>query len=134
MANSLMEFLLAEADTEVIEECYVSERFLEAGLKFKIRPLSGEEYTEIQNLCTVRKKKGKVDFDSKKFMEHAILKGCIEPNFKDAESIKKAKVASPVQLIYKLLRAGEISTLSSEIMNVSGFNQDMEDLEEEVKN
>jgi len=132
MAETIMDFLLEEANKEVIEEVVISERL--ACHTFKIKPIGGEMYANLQTMCTTRKKKNKVDFDQKRFTEQVILLGCMEPNFKDADTIAKAKVTTPEQLLYKLLHAGEINTLGAEILKLSGFNQDMEELEEEAKN
>ena len=135
MATSLMDFLLAEADTEEIVEVNVSERLLRSGSKFKIRPLTNNEFEEVQKLSVKKTKKGHPsEVNNMKFHELTILKGCLEPNFKDAEVLKKAGVATSGQLISKVLRPGEISTLSDAIQKLNGFGQDLDGLEDEVKN
>ena len=58
----------------------------------------------------------------------------IEPNFKDADSIKKAGCQSPEQFLYKSLLAGEIAELAQQISALSGFDADMEEMVEEAKN
>jgi|AKYZ01.1.fsa_nt_gi Phage XkdN-like protein. len=132
-AETLSDFLLEDATGELIVEKHFSERFQKAGFKFKIRNLTSEEYNEIQKMCTIQKKKSR-EFDAAKFNNQIILTACIEPNFRDAELIKKAKVTTPTQLLHKLLRPGEMVAIAEEIITLSGFNQDFNELEEEVKN
>jgi hypothetical protein len=63
-----------------------------------------------------------------------VLNHTIEPNFKDADSIKKAGCQSPEQFLYRSLLAGEIAELAQQISALSGFDKDMEETVEEAKN
>jgi hypothetical protein len=63
-----------------------------------------------------------------------ILNHTVDPNFRDAELIKSAGCTTPQQLLNKLLLAGEIQVLSEHIRNISGFEDSIDDLVDEVKN
>lgn len=130
--SGLMDFLIENENvTEEIEEIVLSERL--KNFKFKIRPISGKDFHKLKAECrTVRKKV--IHFDDATFNEKLILKCCIEPNFSDEESIRKANVHTPNELINKVLKAGEITDLANAITTISGFDQEPEELVNEAKN
>lgn len=135
--TTLTEFLLANPVDTIEKEVVVSKRIVDANgqmLKFKVRPMLNEQYLEYQNQCTVPKKGGKIDFNAKRFNQLVILNHTVEPNFRSAELIQQAGVATPEQLLNKMLLAGEIQTLSEQIREVSGFADSLDDLVDEVKN
>jgi hypothetical protein len=135
--TALTDFLLANPVDTLTEEVVVSKRIKdEEGnlLKFKVKPMLNEEYLEYQNQCTVPKKGGKIDFNAKKFNQLVILNHTVEPNFRDAELIQKAGVRTPEQLLNKMLLAGEIQVLSEQIRVISGFEDSLDELVDEVKN
>jgi len=135
--TALTDFLLANPVNTIEEEVVVSKRLKDADgnlLKFKIKPMLNEEYLEYQNQCTVPKKGGKIEFNTKKFNQLLILNHTVEPNFRNAELIEQAGVRTPEQLLNKVLLAGEIQVLSEQIRNISGFEDSLDDLVEEAKN
>ncbi|MDR0915006.1 MAG: phage portal protein [Oscillospiraceae bacterium] len=131
---TLKDFLLANPQTDICDEIFVSERFKDNGYKFKIGAMTGEQYQRYQNDCVKVGKKGKSKFDSKAFNEFVVINHTLEPNFKDAEFIKQAGCITPEQVMYKVLRAGEIAELSGKIAALSGFDTDPEALVDDVKN
>ena len=134
--NELQLFLLENPVDVVEEEVVVSQRFKNASdelLKFKIKAIDSETYADYQKACTIIKKK-KAEFNTKKFQEMVVLECTLNPNFKDADMIKKAGCKSPVELLRRSLLAGEVANLFNKIAKLSGFSEDMDDLVEEVKN
>lgn len=135
--TSLTEFLLANPVDTIEKEVVVSKRIVDENgqmLKFKVRPMLNEQYLEYQNQCTVPKKGGKIDFNTKRFNQLVILNHTVEPNFRSAELIQQSGVATPEQLLNKMLLAGEIQILSEQIREVSGFADSLDELVDEVKN
>ena len=130
--SNLMQFLIENPVDNLTEEVIVSPRL--AKFPFKIKGMTGPEFAEYQKMSTKIGKKRKVEFDSKTFNELVVLNHTLVPNFRDAESIKKAGCQTPEQFLYKSLLAGEISELAQEISALSGFDKDMEDEVEEAKN
>lgn len=63
-----------------------------------------------------------------------VINHTVEPNFKDAESIKKMGVMTPEDYLHKVLLPGEIDDLALKIQELSGFNKDFEELVDEAKN
>lgn len=134
--SKLTDFLLNNTVENLTEEVIVSDRFKVDGeiLKFKIKAVNPEEFSDLQKQCTKIGKKGKMNFDSKMFNEQLIINYTVDPNFKEAEVIKKAGCMTPEQLVNKVLLAGEVATLVEEISALSGFDKDLEELREEAKN
>lgn len=134
--SKLTDFLLNNTVENLTEEIIVSDRFKVDGeiLKFKIKAVNPNEFSDLQKQCTKVGKKGKVNFDSKMFNEQLIINYTVDPNFKDAEVVKKAGCMTPEQLVNKVLLAGEVATLVEEISALSGFDKDLEELREEAKN
>lgn len=131
--SKLLEFLIENPVDNLTEDVVVSPRL--ANFPFKIKGMTGPEFAEYQKMSTkIGKRNKKVDFNSKLFNEMVVLNHTIEPNFRDAESIKKAGCQSPEQFLYKSLLAGEIAELAQKISALSGFDKDFEEEVDEVKN
>lgn len=130
--SGLLEFLVQNPVDNVTEEIIVSKRLEK--FPFKIKAMTGQEFSEYQKLATAFGKKKKVSFDTQKFNEQVVLNHTTEPNFRDAESIKKAGCVTPEQFLYRSLLAGEISELATKISVLSGFEADMEETIDEAKN
>jgi hypothetical protein len=127
-----MQFLIDNPVDNLTDEVIVSARL--AKFPFKIKGMTGPEFSEYQKLSTKISRHKKVEFDSKTFNELVVLNHTLEPNFRDAESIKKAGCQTPEQFLYKSLLAGEINELAQQITALSGFDKDIEDTVEEAKN
>lgn len=130
--SALVNFLLENPVDNVVADVVVSQRL--ANFPFKIRAMTGLEFAEYQKAATKIGRHKKVDFDNKVFNELVVLNNTVEPNFRDAETIKKAGCGSPEQFLYKCLLAGEIAELAQQISVLSGFDRDFEQVIEEAKN
>ena len=98
-----------------------------------IKALSGTQYMDL--LATARNKKNDLDM-SKMFKAQSLIvvEGVTEPSLKDAELQKHFGAASPVDLAQILFPGGELTSVFNEVAKLSGFIEDDEELEEEVKN
>lgn len=127
--------LLSEEQTE---EVVVSKRLVDENgeyIKFKIKAIGLPEYKAIQKACMKITKNGS-EFDTVTHAEKVVLAGTVDPNFRDADSAKLAGcvgATAPIQYMYKVLKSGEILSLSDKILSLSGFGNDI-DLVEEAKN
>lgn len=137
----LKDFLLENSDIINKEvEVAISPRFKDKDgnlLKFKIRPMSGDEFGKYQKQCTsitINGRKKETNFDSGKFNLLCIVNHCIDPSFKDADLIKGLGVQTPEQAVSKVLLAGEIVELGSQISTISGFDTDINEEIEKAKN
>lgn len=101
------------------------------GVDFRIQALDGKTINKIQEQCTHYTGKGakreKV-LDEEQFGALVIQKACVVPDWSARELIEK--YGTPTEAILGLLLAGEIAKLSAEILEISGFDSD----EDDVKN
>jgi hypothetical protein len=101
------------------------------GVNFRIQALDGKTINKIQEQCSHYVGKGskreKV-MDEEQFGALVIQKACLIPDWSAKELIDK--YGTPTEAILGILLAGEIAKLSTEIMDISGFNSE----EDEVKN
>lgn len=134
---NLQEFLNTNPVDNLTDEVAISPRFKdEKGepLKFTIKAMMPNEFEEIRKRATQIKKGKNIEFDSQKFNLSIAINNTVNPDFKDAESIKKLGVNTPEEYVQRVLLAGELSTIVQKINELSGFDVAMDDLVEEVKN
>lgn len=103
-------------------------------LKFKIRPILFEELNNLKKKATIFDNDKKAIIDECKLNMLCIIEATIEPNFKDIKSMEKIGVFTPEQYINKVLLAGEIDKLINEILKISGFLVDIQEMVADIKN
>ena len=135
--KSLQDFLNENNVEGLTKEVPISDRLRDENgnlYKAKIKAMTSKEFGELRKSCTRINKKGKPEVDAEKLTNIIVIENTVVPNFKDAESIKKVGCLNAEQYINKVLLPGEITVLNDEILLLSGFNSNMDDLIEEVKN
>lgn len=131
--NALQQFLTKNSVDNLTKEVSLGGRLKD--FKFKIKALTGNQYNDFQALCIENPNSPKKRrFNTKKFNELIVINCVVEPNFKDAEWIKELGVVDAASAMYKTLLAGEITQLAEETLRLSGFDRDIEEEIEEVKN
>lgn len=130
--SKLTDFLLENPINDLTEQVTLSARLKDH--PFTIRAMTGEEFSDYQRQASRIIKGKNVEFDSRRFQEAVILNHTLEPDFKNAELLKKAGCMTPAQFMYKVLLAGEIAELVQKISALSGFDQSMDDMVAEAKN
>lgn len=99
------------------------------GVDFRIQALDGKTISKIQEQATHFIGKGakreKV-LDEEQFGALVIQKACVVPDWSAKELIDK--YGTPTEAILGILLAGEIARLSAEILEISGFANDEEDI------
>lgn len=104
---------------------------------FKIKTIDNKEYEEIRNKSTKfinSSKTNNIHFDIASFNINLIIRATLNPNFKDAESIKQLNAVTPEQYVNSVLLPGEINKLVSKIQEFNGFGESIDDLTEQAKN
>lgn len=138
--SKLQKFLNTNPIDGLTEEVPISDRFKdEKGdlLKFKIKVMSSTDLGEYRKKAmkfNPKNKNSKVEVDTNQLTSAIVINHTVDPNFKDAESIKATGCSSPEAYLNKVLLPGEIDDLSERIQSLSGFNKTMDDLVEEAKN
>lgn len=105
-------------------------------IPLKLKGLSSKEISTIRKECTYsRKVKGNIEekLEGSEFDAGLIVAATTNFDWKAPELLDYHKASDGKQLIRKMLLAGEISLITSKIMEVSGYNDELEEIED-VKN
>lgn len=97
----------------------------------KLQGLTGKQVYSIRERCTERKeRRGKVTerLDEEQFNVGLIATSTLSPNWGDPKLIAKYKASGPEEVIKRLLLAGELDALGDIVLDLSGFNNDLEDI------
>ena len=101
----------------------------------KIGALSSEEYSDIMKKSRkMNTRKGTVEFDDNAFHTNIVCSKLLEPDFSNAEFLAKVKCNTGKEFISRKLLPGEIREISNKILELSGFDTDINDDIEEAKN
>lgn len=131
--NALQQFLLESDVSNLKKTIDIGGRM--KGHALTIRVITGEQYTSYQQQCIENPNSAKKRrFNTKRFNELIVVNSLVDPNLKDPEMLKAAKVTRPEELLYKCFLAGEINTIAEQVLTLSGFDADVEEEMEEVKN
>lgn len=128
--SELEDFLALPDVTDIQEEIFVNNR---VG-SFMVKPMTADQFNEYSKRCRSKVNKKGMDFDSAKFNLLIVAGQTIKPDFNNAELLKKAGCATASELIEKKLLAGEIATIADKVVELSGFNSDINEKVEEAKN
>lgn len=123
----------------------ISKNFLdEQGkpIKWEFAPVSPERDSELKSESTKRsmitqgKRKGQfnTDFDHFKYQRLLTVESIVFPNLNDKELQDSYGVMGADVLLGKMLTIGEIADASSAAQEANGYEAELEELVEEVKN
>lgn len=139
--STLQEFLNANPVDSLTDEVAISDRFRDADgslLKFRIRSMTSAEFEEYRRRATTvavgRQKARRVELDLHRFNCAMVINHTLDPNLRDAESIRAVGCTTPEEYLSRVLLPGEIVALAEEIQRLSGFDRNMDDLVDEAKN
>lgn len=126
--DELLEALLGTPD-EKIKKIYMK-RFKSY---FSVKAISSEEYTRMEKRCKYPVKNPRTHqieekTDQDKLSNLLILTACVKPDWNNAKLLKKYNTEDPAKVIRKRLFIGEISELTNAIMDVSGFDDGLEEI------
>lgn len=105
---------------------------------FIISSLSETENDRLKKACTSRRrsKSGNLvkDLDVDKYGDSLLARCIITPDLKNAELQEFFGTAGDeIATLKAMLRAGEYANLTSEVLEFNGFDQDDEEIKDEVK-
>lgn len=104
-------------------------------IPWEIRALKSKEADEIRNECYKFDKKGKTKVDTAKFNRMVATRCTVFPNLNDKALQDSYGVMGAEQLIQEMLdKDGEYQAYTQKILEISGYDEDMNDLVEEAKN
>ncbi|MCD9020502.1 hypothetical protein K7P76_01620 [Cohnella sp. NL03-T5] len=97
----------------------------------KIRGLTGKQVFSIRERCTERKeKRGQTieRLDEELFNVSLIAASTISPNWGNPQLLTKYSASGAEEVIKRILLAGELSALGDVVLDLSGFNTELEDV------
>lgn len=124
--DQVLERLLA-ADT-LPEKAVLLERL---GIPVRLRGLTGKQVFSIRERCTERKeKRGQTieRIDEELFNVSLIAASTVSPNWGDSKLLAKFSASGAEEVIKRILLAGELSALGDVVLDLSGFNTELEDI------
>ena len=131
--NTLQQFLLQTDVSDLKKVVNLGGRMSDHPIT--IKALDGDKYNSFQQLCIENPNSAKKRrFNTKKFHELICVECLVDPSLKDPEFIKAAGVPDSTRLLYRCFLAGEIAAIAESVLKLSGFDRDMDEEIEEVKN
>lgn len=139
--SELSLFFAQNAEVETMEDFVVSTRFKDKDNKpvpWKLRSITEGENQEIRKSATKRTK-GKYgqynsEIDTNDYSAKLIASSVVFPELKNAELQKSYGVVGAEKLLQKMLLPGEYSALLEKVQALNGFDNDINDMVDEVKN
>lgn len=126
--NKLME------PTEIPEATYFIDRI---GIPVTLKGLSEKEINRIRKECTyIRKERGgrKIEkLDDEEFNAALIEAATVSPNWNNPKLLDALKASDGKQVIKKKFLAGEVSAIGDKVLELSGYNDELEEIED-IKN
>ncbi|BBH19830.1 phage portal protein [Paenibacillus baekrokdamisoli] len=139
--NDLSAFFAQNATAEETEDFTVSDRFKTADgkpISWKLRSISASEDEECRRAATkvIKGKRGQStkEISTDEYLAKMAVACVVHPNLKDAELQSSYGIMGAENLLRKMLRAGEYATLIEKVQEINGYDKDMNELVEEVKN
>lgn len=125
--DDLLDKLLGAPDEET-KQVYMK-RF---GAYFTVKAISSEEYSRLEKRCKYPVKNARTHQIEEKTNQDMlsnllILAACTKPDWNNPKLLAKYSTDDPARVIRKRLYIGEISQLTEAIMDVSGFDDGLEE-------
>jgi len=134
-AADLAAFLRCNVRSGLQVEVELSERFKAADggtVKFLLRAVTEAENQELKR-AACREKNGRVYLDRERYEAALVVASCVRPNFKSSALQADWGVVGAVDLLRKMLLAGEYERLVKEVRRVCGFDVPTESLAVDLK-
>lgn len=119
---------------EVPEATFIIDRL---GIPVNLKGLTEKEISKIRKECTYTRKGkgGKIEekLDGNEFDAGLIISATTNFDWNNKDLLESSKASDGKQFIRKKLLAGEISSLTDKILELSGFNNELEEVDD-IKN
>lgn len=101
------------------------------GIPVTLRGLTGKQVFSLRERCTERStRRGQVieRVDEEEFNTALVAAATVAPNWGDQKLLAKYRASGPEEVIKRLLLAGELAALGDAVLDLSGFNTELEEL------
>lgn len=138
---SLQDFFAQNVQAEITEECIISERFKNDNsepIKWKLKTVTENENEAIRKSAT-RISKGKngariQEINQEEYVGKLAVASVVYPDLQNADLQASYGVLGADTLLKTMLLSGEYATLLEKVQKMNGFDQDINNLADEVKN
>lgn len=134
--KDMKSFFRERIKTDITEHLVISRRFVDDDgkpIEFIIKAVTEAE-NEVLRMEARRPVGGELKFDSKNYCNRLLATSVVYPNLKNAELQRSWGVYSAEDLICKMLLAGEYSKLLNAVKKLCGFDENIQDLKNTIKN
>lgn len=138
--SELSLFFAQNSAADITEDFVVSNRFKKEGIPapWKIRAMTEAENEDIRKSAT-HQTKGKngqkiPETNPEEYLAKLAVASVVFPDLKNAELQKSYGVLGAETLLKKMLLPGEYAGLIQKVQELNGFDRDINELVEEVKN
>ncbi|MCD9024313.1 phage tail assembly chaperone [Cohnella silvisoli] len=100
---------------------------------FSVKALTSEELRKANDQATVPTGRGERKLDNNLFNAVLVVKGCVDPDFSNKTLIQHYEATDAADCVTKALLPGEIVKLFQTVLDLSGFGDD-DELIEDAKN
>lgn len=107
------------------------------GIQLELKGLTGDELSKIRKECTRKRKvngKWEEKLNNAEYDAGVIIAATTNFNWNNQKLLSKFEMSDGKQFIIKKLLAGEKNALVEAILQLSGFNEDLEVTEDDIKN
>lgn len=114
--------------TDVPERTYLLDRL---GIQVTLKGLSEKEIQRIRKECTTETKhRGQriKELNEEEFNAALIEKATVKPNWSDKRLLSAMNLSSGREVIKRKLLAGEMMALGDKVMELSGFDEELEEI------
>jgi|SRR5690606_25624898 hypothetical protein len=137
--SSLKAFFSQNVRPATVEEVVVSDRFIgEDGkpIPWKVRALTEAENEQLRraSMQPPRKRGDAPEIQPDTYLAKVTVASVVFPDLKDAELQQSYGVMGAEELLKKMLLPGEYARLVQKVQEVNGFDRDVNELIDEVKN
>lgn len=139
--SNLQAFFAQNTKAEIVDEVVVSDRFKDENGKpipWKIRAITEAENEQLRKAATqyVKGSGGRrvAEIQPEIYMAKVVVSSVVFPDLKDAELQKSYGVLGAEDLLKRMLLSGEYARLVQAVQEINGFDKDINELVEEVKN
>ena len=107
------------------------------GIQLELKGLTGDELSNIRKECTRKRKvngKWEEKLNNAEYDAGVIIAATTNFNWNNQKLLSKFEMSDGKQFIIKKLLAGEKNALVEAILQLSGFDEDLEVTEDDIKN
>ncbi|WP_217563070.1 phage portal protein [Paenibacillus sp. GbtcB18] len=139
--SNLSMFFAQNVVAAIEESVVVSDRFKDKDGKpvpWTIRSITEEENEACRKAATRKVKVNKVvgipETNFEEYQARLAVASVVYPDLKDAELQKSYGILGAEKLLAKMLLPGEYATLQESVQRINGFDRDINELKDDVKN